>query len=191
MIMLYVYAQVLPFLREFEQSKSVSADEAGFNEYPKCFRSVSEDPSECLLLEDLSDRGFNIVDRYSDDVTADHVYLVLRALAKFHAISFALKDQQPEKFMALASKLAERFIRPDDNFIREFFKKQSELVMRVISGEEDAHLLTIIKKLFEKDPVDIAADCLDNSSAAVISHGRLVVFEIRLRLTMSMLINID
>lgn len=158
-------------LREFELSKGITCNEGGFNEYPKCYRSISEEPSECLLLEDLSIRGFSIVDRYACDITADHVYLIMKTLARLHAISFALSDQQPAKFKELVSKLSEEFVRPDDLFTREFFKKQSLLILEVISGEEDAHLLKVINKLFERHPFDIAEDCLDNSSEAVISHG--------------------
>lgn len=168
---MYGYAKVLPILRDFEASKGFIVDDIGFNEYPKCYRSICEEPSECLLLEDLSIRGFSIIDRYVDDVTADHVYLVMKALAKLHAISFALKDQQPLKFMELASKLGEKFVRTDDISVREFFKKQSLLILQTISGEDDAHLLAIINKLFEQDPIDIAADCLDISFGAVITHG--------------------
>lgn len=161
----------MPSLKDFQQSKGIIVEEVGFNEYPKCYRSISEEPSECLLLEDLSVRGFNIVDRYENDVTADHVYLVLNALAKLHAISFALNDQQAQKFTELASKLSENFIRTDDVLNREFFKKQSLLILEVISGDEDAHLSKVINKLFEREAVDIAADCLDISFGAVITHG--------------------
>ena len=73
-------------------------DVDGFHEYPQCYRTVDEEPNECLLLEDLSVHGFTIINRHTDEVTADHVRLVMKTLGKFHAISFALKDQQPDTF---------------------------------------------------------------------------------------------
>lgn len=149
-------------------------EENGFREYPKCYRFVDEEPSECILLEDLSVSGFTIIDRHTQSITVDHVRLIMQSLGKFHAISFALKDQQPEKFNEYASKLDEIFIRRSDPHLRAFFNNQSESVFKVVSGENDAHLLAKVKKLYEQEAIDIAADCLELKStdgATVISHG--------------------
>ena len=172
--MFIVCAQVLPYFREFEASKGVIVEENGFTEYPICYRTVDEEPSECVLLEDLSVRDLHIIDRHTEEITADHVRLVMQVLGKFHAISFALKDQEPEKFKKLSSNLDEVFIRRNDQFLRDYFLKQMESVINVLSSEEDAHLVAKAKKLFEKHPMDIAADCLEvelTGPATVISHG--------------------
>lgn len=145
--------------------------EGVFNEYPKCYSTITEAPAESLLLEDLSVRGFKIIDRYSEETSADHVYLIMKALAKFHAISFALKDQQPKQFVELASKLKENFIRVDDVFVREFFNNCSRAIFEVLPKDEDADLLAKLKKWFQKDAIDICSDCLQTSTGAVISHG--------------------
>lgn len=149
-------------------------EENGFTEYPKCYRTVDAEPSESVFLEDMSVKGFTMIDKCKEEVTADHVRLVMKSLGKFHAISFALKDQQPEKFKKLASNLKELFIRRDDAFFRAYFNKQVESAFNAVSGEEDAHLLAKLKKLFEKEALDIAADCIDDSSndpASIIAHG--------------------
>lgn len=166
--------KVLPCLREFEQSKGVIIEENGFNEYPKCYRTVDEGPNESVFLEDMSVRGFTMIDKSKEEVTADHVRLVMQSLGKFHAISFALKDQQPEQFKQLTSNMQELFVRRDDAFFRAYFNKQVESASNAVSAPEDAHLLIKLKKLFEKDALDIAADCLHDSSndtGSVIVHG--------------------
>lgn len=171
---IYMYETVLPYFREFEQSKGVIADENGFNEYPKCYRTITDEPNESVLLEDLSIRSFTMIDRFTEDVSVDHVRLVMKCLGKFHAISFALKDQLPEKFDELAAPLNEIFIRKDDKNLCDYFAKQSEMAIKVLSGENDAHLLTKVKKLFEREAMDIAASCVDTKSAgksAIITHG--------------------
>lgn len=149
-------------------------EENGFNEYPKCYRTVDEDPDESIFLEDMSCRAFTMIDKSKEEVTADHVRLVMQSLGKFHAISFAIKDQQPDKFKQLTSNLKELFIRRDDGFFRAYFNKQVENISNAVSGDKDAHLLAKIKKFFEKDALDIAADCLDDNlddSGFVITHG--------------------
>lgn len=166
--------QVLPYFRKFEESKSVVSEEHSFTEYPKCYRTIDTELSEGVLLEDLGARGFRIIDRYNEEVSAAHVYLVMKALGKLHAISFALKDQQPEKFKELSSDLSENYIRRNERLLRDYLLKESHRVLNVFSGERDSHFLAKINKLFEKHPMDIAADCLEverSGSATVICHG--------------------
>lgn len=149
-------------------------EEDGFTEYPQCYGFIDEAPSESVFLEDLSAREFRIIDRHSEDVTADHVRLVMQALGKFHAISFALKDQQPQKFQQLASNLNEIFIRQNDKRLRDMFLKNSKFIINSLYAAEDAYLLEKVKKVLEKHPVDVAAECIDleeTGAASVIGHG--------------------
>lgn len=149
-------------------------DENGFIEYPKCYRCVDIDPSECILLEDMGVRGFSIIDRYTEETTFDHVRLVLQSLAKFHAISFAVKDQQPDKFKELSSELKELFYRNDIPLMKEYYNKMIEDIYYIFSSENDAELLSKLKKLREKDILDITRDCVDASlvgPGTIISHG--------------------
>lgn len=164
----------MPFFRQFEQSKGVCIEENGFVEYPICYRTIDEESSECLLLEDLSVRDFAIIDRFTVDVTDEHVHLVMKALGKFHALSFALKDQQPEKFHELASNLKEVFIRTENPNFREYYNKITKICLGVLNEEEDVHLIEKLKKLYDKDTIDVAADCLDLETTglcSVISYG--------------------
>ncbi|XP_055296842.1 uncharacterized protein LOC129565714 [Sitodiplosis mosellana] len=128
----FVFLREIYMYNEFEESKGIILEENGFTEYPICYRTVDEEPSESVLLEDLSVRDFRIIDRNTEEITADHVRLVMQAL------------------------------------------KESQRVLNPLSDEEDAHLVAKVKKLFEKHPMDIAADCLEvelTGAATVISHG--------------------
>lgn len=161
----------MPALREFEQSKGI---EDGFIEYPKCYRTIDDDINECLIFEDLCASGFSIINRRTEEVTADHVFLVLKALGKLHAISFALKDQNLEKFKELTSNLNEFWILKENDQIRGHLTRQSESVYESLSAEGDEEYLAKAKQFYEKDVLNVAADCVDfelMGPATVISHG--------------------
>lgn len=143
-------------------------------EYPKCHQSVNLNIDEGLIFEDLCVRGFTTIDRRTEEVTVEHMRLVMQSLGKLHAISFALKHQQPERFNDLTAHLNEVFVRNDDVHLRECFAKQAQLAFDAVSDSDDAHLLAKLKQLYEKDPIDVAADCLNlelTGSASVIGHG--------------------
>lgn len=107
-------------------------------------------------------------------MTVDHLRLVMQSLGKLHAVSFALKDQQPDKFNELVSNLSEVFIQKDDPHLRECFTKQAKLVFEALSNDEDAHLVSKIKELYKKEAIDIAAECIDlelTASVYAITYG--------------------
>lgn len=123
----------MPYFRRFEQSKGISNKENTFFEYPKCYRSVHDELQESLVLEDLSLREFKMIDK-KEETTADHVILVMRALAKYHAISFAVQDQQPDKFKVFASKVSEVLFTRENIFVQGFIKNQSNATLEALSN---------------------------------------------------------
>lgn len=115
-----------------------------------------------------------MINHKCEEITADHVNLVMQSLAKFHAISFALKDQHPERFEELTSVLKVPVISRESTSQRELLKKQSSVLINAVSDDKDADLLAAVRKLFEREAADIAIDCLDLEKigpASVISHG--------------------
>lgn len=145
----------------------------GFVEYPICYRSIDDDFNECVILEDLNVGGFKMIDRFTEEVTVDHVRLMMQILGKFHAISIALKAQLPEKFIELTSNLNELYIRPNDKQLRDYFNMMAKNVLDALSNDDDAFVRSKIIKLFEKDGIDIAADCIDAKSidSIAITHA--------------------
>lgn len=167
-----LFLQIFPIFRDFERSKAINIESAGFVEYPVCYRTVDVDLNECLLLEDLALRGFSTIDRKTGVMTAEHVNLVMQGLAKFHAISFALKDQQPEKFNELTAHLDEVIILKSNIQLRHYLTEQSKQVFDAVSCEKDH--LDKITEFYKKESLDIATDCLDLEStgpASVITYG--------------------
>lgn len=96
----------------------------------------------------------------------------MQGLAKFHAISFALKDQQPNKFNELTSNLSEVFIMRSNTALQIALNYQSKLVFKAVA--EDSHLLAKITEFYKKQAIDTAVDCIDleaTGSASVITYG--------------------
>lgn len=143
---------------------------ANFIEYPKCYRTIDVENDECLVLEDLCSHGFTTINGRKNEITANHVNLVMEVLSKFHAISFALNDQEPETFNKLTANLSEVFISRANRTLRFYLNNQSALVFEAVATEED--LLAKVKEFYKREAVDTAADCIDiELSASVISYG--------------------
>lgn len=141
-----------------------------FVEYPKCYRTVGTEYNECLLLEDLCD--FATINVQQMEVNADHVRLFMKGLAKYHAISFAMKDQEPGTFNKLTKNLSEVFINRANNTLRFYLNNQSASVFEAVADEPD--LLAKVTEFYEREAVDWAADCIDidlSGPASVISYG--------------------
>lgn len=150
----------MPFFRQFEQLKGVNIGNDAFIEYPKCYQAFDED----LFVRDFRD-----IDRCTEEMTANHVYLIMKTLGKFHAISLALKDQQPQKFNELASNIKDVFIRTDITLFVKYYNKVVKRTLEILNDKEDAHFFEKIENLFEKD-----ANCLDLELigfATFISYG--------------------
>lgn len=164
----------MPCFRQFEQSKGVTLENGGFIEYPKCYRTVDVAPEELVFLEDLCLREFRLIDKATEQLTIDHIRLCMQALGKYHAISFALKDQHPEKFKELTANLDEPFFSRSNKFIRSLFNKHWELTLAALSNEEDTHLKDKLVKLLEKEPFELLSDCVEMNAftpANVIGYG--------------------
>lgn len=160
--------------RQFEESKGVIVGEGSFNEYPICYTVIDEEPYETLILEDLSVDNFIMLDRQKDEITADHVKLVMSSLGKFHALSFALKDQQPEKFKELTSQLDEVFYRLDNENMRKFVSSFGPIVIGHAEKIGDDAITEKIKKLFSVHVLEALAGLVDSNIAepyAVIGHS--------------------
>lgn len=172
--MFHPYSKVLPYFRAFEKSKGVNIEGNGFAEYPKCYRTIDVKPDECLMLEDLRNRDFEMINRHTNEMTVDHVRLYLQALAKYHAVSLAMKDQRPEKFQEFASNVMEIFMQRNNGSFQGLLAMQIKYISNTVSADEDAHLLAKLKKMFEKGAFNVAVDCIEaelSEAATVISYG--------------------
>lgn len=110
-----------------------------------------------------------------NDLTVEHILLVMKALGKFHAVSLALKDQNPEKLSEIVNGLDEHLFRPGNTSgFATMFNQAAMTVINSISDEKDAHLLEAVLRLYERDQYDILIDCVnanENEPFSVVTHG--------------------
>ncbi|XP_055304442.1 uncharacterized oxidoreductase dhs-27-like [Sitodiplosis mosellana] len=174
-----MYDKILSFFEEFQLSKGVIPGGNVFNESAKCYFSISEELSESLFLEDLRSKRFEMINYRKKSVTFEHVSLVMNSLGKFHGISFALKDQQPEKFKELASLSFEQYW----TFLEsEFNDHYFDTLKRLTTILEEKKRFDLLEKFNRAAGVDQCATIFNLVASAaaepyaVICHGDLTTY---------------
>lgn len=151
----------------------------GFNECPKCYFSISEELSESLFLEDLRSRKFEMINQRQEPITFDHMSLLLKAIGKFHAISLAIKDQQPTKFEELSRLAFEQYwIIFSDPFFAYGYQDLLNRSIAILEEEKRPDLVEKFKKVIGDGFSDTILGLISSKAAepyAVICHGDLTV----------------
>lgn len=164
----YVYEQIFPLLEHFQYAQLSAAQV--FRNYPQIYASSNRLRYEYILLSDLNVEGYENWDR-TTPLDFDNVALVLKNLAKFHAVSFALKQQQPSEFQRITTELREwLFIDPLPDQIRQFLQTNVDYTLTTLDKCRDQN--TIVKLLnFREECGDIMVECVNERNDAVILHG--------------------
>lgn len=168
--------QLFPTMDKFQRSKSSSlhSEQHFFKEYVKCYGANDTASNECLLLEDATASGFSMLNRHKETATFHHIELVMRVLGKFHAISLALRDQQPEKFKEIITNMKENMFVKSHQAYMQYFELIQSMGMKMLSREQNAQLSKNVGKYFEAPIYDIAVDCVNSEGVepyAVLCHG--------------------
>lgn len=166
--------QVLPVFRQFEESKRIQAGSGRFNAFPICYKTVDAAPHECLILEDLAVDKYIMVDPRTENLSPDHVHLVMAALGKFHATSFALKQQQPAQFRQLTHGLDEVFIRLSDVNMGKFINATATNVANIAKSLGNDEIAGKVREVYPDNVYDLVYECVRGELAepyAVICHG--------------------
>lgn len=79
---------------------------------PNCLAFHLDGENDYIVLEDVSPQGFGPAARQSC-LTFEQCRYILEAMARFHGVSFAYKDQCKEDFNKRASKLSETYFSND------------------------------------------------------------------------------
>ncbi|XP_058455387.1 uncharacterized protein LOC131432854 [Malaya genurostris] len=169
-----LYANLLPTMFEFQRQKGVTEDlNTGFFNVPRCFLTRFDAGGEeaLILMEDLRDRDFAMWNKL-ESINYEHARLLMIQLGRFHALSFAMKDQRPDLFEACKV--------PDEMLPA---MRENEQLMGMFATALDA-AISILDTADEKacwkmnglrnDFFGVLQSCLDVERAepyAVLNHG--------------------
>lgn len=165
-----MYNKILPLFEKFQRERGLTDAEA-FTSYPKCYAAVADVQNEqfAVIMEDLKVKGFDLLPK-ERPIDSDHLLLVVGQLARFHAISFAIKDQQPHVYDGLRNvkDLFRNFT--NSNGFKQYMDMAFDRTIAVLDNE---HHIDWLKDLKEKKHDILFAILADNASDpfAVIGHG--------------------
>lgn len=147
---IYVYTKILPAFVRFQKEKGLS-DIDSFLMFPKVYacEANQDDGIYLLIMEDLKWKNYKMWPK-DKQIPLDHAKSIMRDLGKFHAISFAMKDQRPNEF--------EEFTRLPDTFtpivltgkMRKFNNKSIERAANVLKNPQHKQIMHDFLQTFEK-----------------------------------------
>ncbi|KAL3277105.1 hypothetical protein HHI36_012463 [Cryptolaemus montrouzieri] len=168
---LFMYSEVFPYFRKFIDEMNPNFE---FDNLPKLYYVDKGLRQETLIFENLKTNGYKLHDRKTP-WNLEHSMFVMEQYGKYHALSFAIKDQKPEVFKHLTknmTNLAEEFGGANMKRIyEEPFNRVMALLAKV--GRDDlvkkfAFLMENIETIFiqieEDDKLVIGhSDCWNNN----------------------------
>lgn len=165
----FIYNKLLPTFLEFQKKKGLK-DEDCFMSFPKCYVAIADKETDeyLVIMKDLRADGYEMWSK-SRPVTARQCQLLVQELAKLHAISFAMKDQEPEvfdQFKKLHDVSRKLFLKKNT---QGFLVKNYAEVQKYLDNDQHRGIL----EEFKNNLVPYFEDCLteDDRSAKTITHG--------------------
>ncbi|CAH0403474.1 unnamed protein product [Chilo suppressalis] len=163
------YEKVLPELLKFQEQKALSEP---FEKYAKLFLAQSDGKNDVICLEDATLQNFGSAVRQTG-IDFIHCKLVFKALAKFHALSFAMKDQQPDAFNNIKDLVFETYYHERlRSWYNRFWKRISGIAIDAVEKEyPNSIYVNKIKEFAVPQRYDEMIEATSDTTNCVISHG--------------------
>ncbi|CRK94159.1 CLUMA_CG007678, isoform A [Clunio marinus] len=168
----FMYNELLPEFVKFQEEKKISKS-MGFFDFPKCYFADynAEKDQSIIIMEDLREIGFKLWDKFIP-TNYEHTKLLMSALGRFHAVSFAMKAQKPEifeRFKQLSDILTKKIVDAS------FSDMMNQSLDRAIGTIEDFDIKKKNKLIHIRENLANVMIHLTNSAEtepyAVIGHG--------------------
>lgn len=162
----YVYEHILPV---FEQFQAAANKDAIFQNYPRMVAASSSDEDEFIVLNDLRECGFSNAER-TTPLSFERCVLVLKHLARLHAVSFAFKDQLPERFAKLTEPLTEIMFGEVLEPMETFLGTNVAYALQTLDNKKDAETRLRVESFAKEYCASMVAACAEREDAVVL-HG--------------------
>ncbi|KAK5642398.1 hypothetical protein RI129_008565 [Pyrocoelia pectoralis] len=173
---IFTYNDILSEFLKIQVEKKLTA---GFQTFPKIYLTSSDNLQEALLMENMKKKGFKHIN-HRVGIDYPHALLVMKELGKFHALSYAMRDQKPKIFNEWADDCAECFF--SNNYWSDLaIKAISKLTKDVINSfppnehEEERKALEKFVNILPTVYKNIFVIKEDDRKYAVINHGDLEI----------------
>lgn len=170
-----VYEKLIPLFHDFQREKNIDVEINGFHHVPKCYKCINEEYTEGLFMEDLMLRGFQMYDRFKE-MSIEHTLVAVKALAKFHAVSFAIKDQciEREGYKACMELEDIWIARKNDKMMQEYQVGLSKRALSTLDPEEDKEIYGRVEKVLNQNYMENLKKVVLGKFAepyAIVCHG--------------------
>lgn len=98
------YNKIIPKLIEFQEKRGCANNSIGWMEMPNCLAAYTDGQHDFIALEDLNPDGYRAASRQTG-LDLEHCKMLMKILGKFHAVSLAFKDQEPEEFKEILKSI--------------------------------------------------------------------------------------
>nr|XP_032519998.1 uncharacterized protein LOC116772074 [Danaus plexippus plexippus]XP_032519999.1 uncharacterized protein LOC116772074 [Danaus plexippus plexippus] len=157
----FVYNKLIPVYNNLQKD----LDEEHKFVFPEFYGFNNEFGKETVILENLVEHGYKSYSRFKS-MDWDHGRVGVEALARFHALSFALSKRDPEGFQKIATDMASNFdIKNYDRFNLYEFVTMVEDAGKCLKHD---HLDRVRKLMYSKNIFDKFKKPL---STPVLVHG--------------------
>ena len=145
---MFIYNEVIPAFTKLQTEKGLHN---WFSSVPTCYGTLTTKDVQIIVLENMKTSDYVLWDK-KHPFTRKHMDLILEEYAKFHALSIALQQHDPQKFKELSDGLGDTFIREfvKTNNMDTVFGRAALEIYDLLKGDLDENTLNTWKILYEK-----------------------------------------
>ncbi|KAG5880139.1 hypothetical protein JTB14_002159 [Gonioctena quinquepunctata] len=165
---IFMYETVFSEFRRFQEEHNISDPFLG---YAKLLGKCSDEGSECLVMENMLERGYKLWDR-KKPMDSEHISAVFREYAKFHAVSLAMSHKKPELFKNLTKDIKKHVFETDMNNmerLKMFIKSIVDNGKKAV--EDEPELLKVLEEFGVSMEAYFMNELKDPKFDIVINHG--------------------
>lgn len=170
-----VYEELLPLFERFQQEKEIDIPSEGFYHAPNCYHCISDEFTEALFMQDLKLDGYQMYDR-CQEMSYEHALKAVESLAKFHAVSFAIKDQcVTDPAYKKCMEMEDIWLaRRDNKMMNEYMTGLSQRALGTLDPDKDERIYERVKGVLTQSYIGNLEKVICSEVAepyAIVCHG--------------------